>query len=57
MTDFFHELQQYHPANGSVTSAAKMPGSFARLRKPSYFSTTALTRFMPKPWLPRFWVM
>lgn len=40
--------------SGSVISAAKMPGSLARVRYPSYLSASALTRFMPSPWLPRF---
>ena len=43
--------------SGRLTSAAKTPGSLARFRKPSYFSTTAATRFMPRPWLPRFSLM
>ena len=43
--------------SGRLTSAAKTPGSLARLRNPPYLSTTAATRFMPRPWLPRFSVM
>ena len=47
------KYKTYYRPKGTETSAAKMPGSFCKFKKPWYFSSSNFTRLSPKPWSPR----